>query len=53
MKALEHKGKGYEPDYTRDNLTDDLHHFLGLNTDTEIITYKKIQKILEGQKNRI
>ena len=53
MKALEHKGKGYEPDYTRDNLTDDLHRFLGLNTDTEIITYKKIQKILEGQKNRI
>ena len=47
MKLLEHKGKGYEPIQTRDDLTDDLHAFLGLNTDTEIITYKKIKKILE------
>ena len=47
MKMLEHKGKGFEPTYTRTNLTDDLHSFLGINTDTEIITYKKIKKILE------
>ena len=46
MKMLEHKGKGFEPIQTRDDLTDDLHNFLGVNTDTEIITYKKIQKIL-------
>jgi len=49
MKMLEHKGKGYEPIQTRNNLTDDLHQFLGINTDTEIITYKKIKKILEQQ----
>lgn len=47
MKLLEHKGKGYEPTYTRTDLTDALHKFLGINTDTEIISYKKIKKILE------
>ena len=47
MQMLEHKGKGFEPIQTRDNLTDDLHTFLGTNTDTEILTYKKIKKILE------
>ena len=49
MKMLEHKGKGFEPIQTRNDLTDDLHQFLGINTDTEIITYKKIKKILEEQ----
>ena len=47
MKMLEHKGKGFEPTYTRNNLTDDLHKFLGIATDTEIVTYKKIKKILD------
>ena len=46
MKMLEHNGKGFEPIQTRNNLTDDLHHFLGINTDTEILTYEKIKKIL-------
>lgn len=46
MKMLEHKGKGYEPIQTRNDLTDDLHRILGINTDTEIITYKKIKEIL-------
>ena len=49
MKLLEHKGKGYEPTYTRTDLTDDLHRFLGVNTDNEIITNKKIKKIIEDQ----
>lgn len=47
MKLLEHKGKGFEPIQTRDDLTDALHAFLGINTDTEIITYKKIKEILK------
>ena len=51
MKMLEHKGKGFEPIQTRDNLTDDLHRFLGMNTDTEIITYEKIKKILNQAEN--
>ena len=42
MKMLELKGKGYIPEYTRTDLTDDLHCFLGINTDYEIIDYKKI-----------
>ena len=52
MKMLEHKGKGYEPEYERTNLTDDLHQFLGVNTDNEIVTYKKIKKILENQETK-
>ena len=46
MKLLEHKGKGYVPTYTRTDLTDDLHRFLGIDTDNQVITYKKIKKIL-------
>lgn len=53
MKMLEHKGKGYEPTYTRTNLTDDLHNFLGINTDNEIVTYKKIKKILDDKPSSI
>ena len=49
MKMLEHKGKGFEPEYKRNDLTDDLHSFLGLNTDTEILTYKKIKEIFKDQ----
>ena len=50
MKMLELKGKGYIPEYTRTDLTDDLHCFLGINTDYEIIDYKKIKKIFDSQK---
>ena len=49
MMLLEHKGKGYEPIQIRDDLTDALHRFLGFDTDTEIITYKKIKKIFQDQ----
>ena len=52
MKMLEHKGKGFEPEYIRTDLTDDLHQFLGEITDTEIITYKKIKKIFKEQENK-
>ena len=49
MKMLELKGKGYVPEYTRTELTDDLHYFLGITTDNEIVSYKKIKKILDSQ----
>ena len=52
MKMLELKGKGYVPEYTRTDLTDDLHQFLGINTDNEIIDYKKIKKIFDSQKSK-
>ena len=50
MKMLEFKGKGYVPEYTRTDLTDALHFFLGINTDNEIVNYKKIKKIFDSQK---
>jgi len=46
MEMLEQKGLGYEPIYERTNLTDDLHEIFKLNTDLEIVSYKKIKKIL-------
>lgn len=46
MEVLETKGDGYLPAYTRTDLTDDLHQIFDLNTDTEIISYKKFKKIL-------
>ncbi len=48
MKMLEHKGKGFEPTYARNSLTDALHEYLGINTDTEILTYKKIKEIFKS-----
>ena len=50
MDVLETKGDGYFPDYTRTDLTDDLHRIFGIDTDTEIITYKKMKEILSQVK---
>lgn len=52
MKMLEHKGKGYVPEYARTDLTDALHQFLGINTDNEIVNYKKIKNFLNSKKNK-
>lgn len=46
MEMIEHKGLGFEPIYERNNLTDDLHDLFKFNTDLELVTYKKIKKIL-------
>ena len=46
MYMVEHKGFGYEPVYERTNITDDLHEILSFRTDYEILSYKKIKKIL-------
>lgn len=46
MTMLEQKGLGFEPEYERTNLTDDLHNLFNFNTDMEIVNYKKMQKIL-------
>lgn len=46
MTMLEQKGLGFEPEYERTNLTDDLHNIFDFNTDTEIVNYKKMKKIL-------
>ena len=46
MEMLEHKGIGFEPIYERTVITDNLHNIFNFNTDIEIVTYKKIKKIL-------
>lgn len=46
MNMVEHKGCGFEPIYERTEITDDLHEIFNFNTDYEMITYKKIKKIL-------
>ena len=46
MTMLEQKGLGFEPEYERTNLTDDLHNIFDFNTDMEIVNYKKMKKIL-------
>ena len=49
MNMVEHKGCGYEPVYERTILTDNLHEIFKFNTDFEIISYKKIKKILNNK----
>lgn len=49
MTVLEQKGLGFEPEYERTTLTDDLHEIFKFNTDLEIVSYKKMEKILNTQ----
>ena len=51
MNVLESKGDGYIPEYTRTNLTDDLHETFGFRTDFEINTYKDFKKIFNTIKH--
>ena len=46
MEMIEQKGLGFEPIYERTNLTDNLHEIFKFNTDLEIVSYKKMKKIL-------
>ena len=48
MEMIEHKGLGFEPVYERTNLTDELHDIFKFNTDYEIVSYKKMKKILKS-----
>ncbi len=45
MNMIEQKGLGFEPEYERTNITDDLHDLFKFNTDLEIMSYKKMKKI--------
>ena len=47
MEMVEHKGIGYEPIYERNQITDDLHGVFNFRTDFQILSYKKIKKILQ------
>ena len=46
MNFLHFAGDGYIPTYERTQLTDDLHKIFGHRTDTEIVSEKKMKKIL-------
>lgn len=46
MTMLEQKGLGFEPEYERTNITDELHNIFNFNTDLEIVSYKKMKKII-------
>ena len=48
MNMLEQKGLGFEPEYERTDITDDLHDIFNFNTDLEIVTYKNMKKILNN-----
>ena len=49
MNMLEQKGCGYQPSYERTNLTDELHELFKFNTDYEIVSYKKMKKIISNK----
>ena len=48
MNVLENKSDGYLPEYTRTNLTDDLHELFNFRTDYEINTYKDFKKFFNN-----
>ena len=49
MNLIEQKGCGYQPIYNRTKLTDELHEIFKYNTDYEIVSYKKMKKILDAK----
>jgi transposase len=50
MGFMELKGDGYIPVYTRTDLTDDLHEKFDFRTDTQIVSSKKMKKIIKQTK---
>lgn len=46
MNMLTVPGEGYIPEYTRTDLTDQLHEVFGFRTDYEIISQRNMKKIL-------
>ena len=52
MNFKEIQGEGYEPIYTRTDFTDALHEAFGFHTDYQIVTSKKMKKILKATKGR-
>lgn len=45
-------GTGYQPSYTRTDLTDELHEIFGFNTDYQIMTKNSIRNIIKLTKQR-
>ncbi|RRN47980.1 transposase, partial [Streptococcus suis] len=45
-------GFGYLPNYTRTAITDQLHQTFGFRSDYQILSEKKMKKILQSSKSR-
>ena len=45
------KDEDFIPNYTRADLTDDLHEKFGFRTDFEILTKKNLKKIIKATKS--
>lgn len=52
MNFLKYEGKGYQPTYTRTELTDDLHDAFGFCTSKQIVPVKKMKKICADTKKQ-
>ena len=52
MDFVKHEGKGYQPIYTRTELTDALHDAFGFCTSKQIVPTKKMKNICSQTKNR-
>ena len=52
MNFLKYEGKGYQPTYTRTELTDALHEAFGFCTSKEIVPVKKMKKICADTKRQ-
>jgi len=50
MNFFRMEGIGYLPEYTRTEITDELHDKFGFRTDTEIVTEKTMKKIIRATK---
>lgn len=50
MNFVKHEGKGYQPTYTRTELTDALHEAFGFCTSKQIVPVKKMKKICADTK---
>lgn len=52
MNFIKHEGKGYQPTYTRTELTDALHEAFGFCTSKQIVPIKNMKKICADTKKR-
>ena len=52
MNFLKYEGKGYQPTYTRTELTDALHEAFGFCTSKQIVPIKKMKKICAETKRQ-
>ena len=50
MNFIKHEGKGYQPTYTRTELTDALHEAFGFCTSKQIVPIQKMKKICSDTK---